>query len=61
MHFVLCKATFDKGMWCHVLQSNNTQHNTFSQLETNFMRDDDASSSPTVPYAWSGVKLPILL
>jgi hypothetical protein len=60
LHFALCKATYYKGMWCHVLQSNNTQH-IFS-LETNFMRDDDySSSSPFVPYAWSSVKLPILL
>jgi hypothetical protein len=44
MHFALCKATYDEGMWCHVLQRNNThtQHNTISHLETNFhdMRDD---------------------
>lgn len=27
LHFA--RHTYDKGMWCHVLQSNNTQHNTF--------------------------------
>ncbi len=34
MHFALCKATYDKGMWCHVLQSNNTQHNTTQHNNT---------------------------
>jgi hypothetical protein len=67
MHFALCKATYDEGMWCHVLQRNNThtQHNTISHLETNFhdMRDDWWLSLffTICPKCMSSVKLPIPL